>query len=65
MRFEERTVIMRDGRICVLRPAVPENAEELIRFMRITSETNARSVTGAHLPSPCTGNTGGRASAEP
>ncbi len=40
MKFDERTVTMKDGRTCVLRPAVPEDAEELLRFMRtIAGET--------------------------
>ena len=35
MKFDERTVTMKDGRTCVLRPAVPDDAEELLRFMRL------------------------------
>ena len=34
MRFAEKTIILKDGRTCVLKPPAPEMAEEMIRIMR-------------------------------
>lgn len=33
MKFEARTVILKDGRTCTLRPACPEDSEQLIEYM--------------------------------
>ena len=37
MRFEPRTVSMKDGRTCLLRPAAPDDAEAMIEYMRRTA----------------------------
>ena len=37
MLFEERTVTLRDGRTCTLRPAAPDDAAELIAYMKATA----------------------------
>ncbi len=37
MRFDKREFILKDGRRCVLRPAVPEDAEALIEYMKKTA----------------------------
>ena len=37
MRFEERRVPLKDGRTLVMRPAVPDDAEELIFYLRQTA----------------------------
>ncbi len=37
MRFEERRVPLKDGRTLVMRPAVPDDAEELILYLRQTA----------------------------
>lgn len=34
MKFAEKTIILKDGRTCVLKPPAPEMAEEMIRIMR-------------------------------
>ena len=40
MRFPEKTIILKDGRTCILKPATPDLAEELIRFLKqIAAET--------------------------
>ncbi len=40
MRFAEKTITLKDGRTCILKPATPDLAEELIRFLKqITAET--------------------------
>ena len=40
MRFAERTITLKDGRTCILKPAAPELAENLIRFLKqIAAET--------------------------
>lgn len=33
MRFPERTVALKDGRTCLLRPAMPEDSEAMIEYM--------------------------------
>ena len=37
MRFEERTVTLKDGRTCVLKPNAPEYAEEMLEYLKKTS----------------------------
>jgi RimJ/RimL family protein N-acetyltransferase len=37
MRFPEKTVTLKDGRECILRPALPADAEEMIDYMRQTA----------------------------
>ena len=37
MKFEHRTITLKDGRACVLCPTYPEYAEEMIEYMKITA----------------------------
>lgn len=37
MRFPERRVVLKDGRHCLLRPAVPEDAAAMIEYMKLTA----------------------------
>ena len=37
MRFAERTIFLKDGRTCILKPATPDLAEEMIEYMRKTA----------------------------
>lgn len=37
MKFAEREIMLKDGRMCVLRPTGPDIAEEMIEYLRITS----------------------------
>lgn len=37
MRFEERTITLKDGRSCILRPTAPDIAEEMIEYLKLTS----------------------------
>lgn len=37
MKFPERTVTLKDGRNCVLRPTGPDLAEEMIAYMKVTA----------------------------
>ena len=37
MRFENKSVILKDGRECVLRPTTAEYAQEMIDYMKITA----------------------------
>lgn len=37
MRFEPRSIILRDGRTCTLRPTCPDDAEAMIEYMKITA----------------------------
>ena len=37
MKFEHRTITLKDGRICVLCPTYPEYAEEMIEYLKITA----------------------------
>ena len=37
MRFEEREIILKDGRKCVLKPNSPEYAEQMIKYLKETS----------------------------
>ena len=37
MRFAPSQIVLKDGRTCVLRPASPEDAEAMIRYMKDTS----------------------------
>lgn len=37
MRFAEKTIILKDGRTCILTPATPGMAEEMIDYMKKTS----------------------------
>lgn len=38
MKFEHRTITLKDGRTCVLCPTYPEYAEEMIEYLKITAE---------------------------
>ena len=37
MKFEERTITLKDGRSCILRPTSPEYAKEMIEYMKKTA----------------------------
>ncbi|MCR4729844.1 MAG: GNAT family N-acetyltransferase [Saccharofermentans sp.] len=37
MKFEERKILLKDGRTCVLKPNSPEYAQEMLGFLRKTS----------------------------
>ena len=37
MRFENRKVVLKDGRECVLRPSTAEYAQDMIDYMKITA----------------------------
>lgn len=37
MRFPERTITLKDGRTCILRPTSPEDSEAMIEYMRVTA----------------------------
>ena len=37
MIFPERTTILKDGRTCILRPALPEDAAAMIEYMKTTA----------------------------
>ena len=37
MRFAERTIPLKDGRTCILKPATPDLAEEMIEYMKKTA----------------------------
>lgn len=37
MKFEHRTVMLKDGRECILRPTTAEYAEEMIEYMKLTA----------------------------
>ena len=37
MKFEEREIILKDGRKCVLKPNSPEYAEQMIQYLKETS----------------------------
>ena len=37
MRFEEKRVTLKDGRVLLIRPAMPCDAEELIRYLKQTA----------------------------
>ena len=37
MKFEERTITLKDGRTCVLKPNAPEYAAEMIEYMTKTA----------------------------
>lgn len=37
MRFPERTITLKDGRKCILRPTAPEIAEEMLEYLKKTS----------------------------
>ena len=37
MRFPEREIILRDGRICILRPTSPDDAARMIEYMKETA----------------------------
>ena len=37
MRFAERTIALKDGRTCILKPATPDLAEEMIEYMKKTA----------------------------
>lgn len=37
MNFENRTVTLKDGRTCTLRPTCPDDAELMIEYMKVTA----------------------------
>ena len=37
MRFEDREIVLKDGRKCILRPTSPEYADQMIEFLEKTS----------------------------
>lgn len=37
MRFEPRTITLRDGRTCTLRPTHPDDSEAMLRYLKETS----------------------------
>lgn len=37
MRFDVRTIILKDGRTCILRPTHPDDAEQMIEYMKQTA----------------------------
>ena len=37
MKFEERKILLKDGRTCVLKPNSPEYAQEMLDYLRKTS----------------------------
>lgn len=37
MHFEERTITLKDGRTCILRPTAPDYAADMIEYLKITS----------------------------
>lgn len=37
MRFQEREIVLKDGRTCILKPTSPEYAEEMIAYMKQTA----------------------------
>ena len=37
MKFQEKEIILKDGRICILRPTAPEYAEQMIEYLKNTS----------------------------
>ena len=42
MKFAEKTITLKDGRTCILKPPAPEMAEEIIGIMRrAAGETRA------------------------
>ena len=36
MRFEEKQIVLKDGRMCILKPNSPEYAEDMIRYLKET-----------------------------
>lgn len=38
MKFQERTITLKDGRTCVLRPATPDDAPEMLVWLKKTAE---------------------------
>ncbi|MBQ5316974.1 MAG: GNAT family N-acetyltransferase [Oscillospiraceae bacterium] len=37
MRFSPKTILLKDGRKCTLRPAVPDDAVQLIEYLKLTA----------------------------
>ena len=37
MRFEDREIVLKDGRKCILRPTSPEYADQMIEYLKKTS----------------------------
>ncbi len=37
MKFQEKEIVLKDGRVCVLKPTTPEYAAEMIEYMRKTA----------------------------
>ena len=37
MKFQEKEIILKDGRKCILRPTAPEYAEQMIEYLKNTS----------------------------
>ena len=38
MRFPEKAITLKDGRSCILRPTMPEDAAEMIEYMKRTAD---------------------------
>lgn len=38
MRFEEKEIVLKDGRKCILKPNSPEYAEDMIEYLKKTSD---------------------------
>lgn len=38
MNFENKTIVIKDGRKCILRPTVPDDAQSMIEYLKIISE---------------------------
>ena len=37
MRFPEKEILLKDGRKCILRPAGPDDAADMIEYMKVTA----------------------------
>ena len=37
MRFADKEITLKDGRTCVLRPTLPEYAEQMVEYLKVTS----------------------------
>ena len=55
MRFAERTIFLKDGRTCILKPATPDLAEEMIEYMKKTA-IETPFLTRSAIPQTMSGN---------
>ena len=37
MRFDERKITLKDNRECILRPTMPDDAQDMIEYLKLTS----------------------------